>query len=306
MNISTSYFFDQAVRQMGDLQVSIAKTQMQIATGQQLTQPSDNPEKVTAIQRLKSAIVRQESYAATLASVGDRLKAEETSIKSAGDAMTRVKELTLQAANDTLSTADRANIGAELGSIRASLYALAGTRDVNGNYLFSGTRASQQPFSDGKSGRVEYQGDQTSIQVSIGDQRQLTINRPGTRVFTGVARDNGGSPAQAGFFQVLDDLANSVRQSDHNGMQRGLGEIDQLSAGLSQALAQNGADQNVVDLQQSLIDSTKLRLQSTLSGLADTDYTEAITRLQKESLGLEAAQSSFAKTANLTLFNFIK
>ena len=77
MNISTSYFFDQAVRQMGDLQVSIAKTQMQIATGQQLTQPSDNPEKVTAIQRLKSAIVRQESYAATLAilaGIGYQLK----------------------------------------------------------------------------------------------------------------------------------------------------------------------------------------------------------------------------------------
>lgn len=142
MSISTSYFFDQAVRQMGDLQVSIAKTQMQIATGQQLTQPSDNPEKVTAIQRLKSAIVRQESYAATLASVGDRLKTEETSIKSASDAMTRVKELTLQAANDTLSTADRANIGAELDSIRASLYALAGTRDVNGNYPRSRLRRS--------------------------------------------------------------------------------------------------------------------------------------------------------------------
>ena len=306
MSISTSYYFDQAVRQMGDLQTSIDRTQTQISTGQQLTRPSENPDKVTAIQRLKSAITRQDSYSSTLATVGDRLKAEETSMKGASDAMTRVKELAVQAANDTLGTTDRANIAAELDSIRASLYALAGTRDVSGNYLFSGTRVGQPPFSDGKSGGAEYQGDQSSIQVSVGDQRQLTVNRPGTEVFSGVVRDNGITIAKAGFFQVLDDLASSIRGSNHAGMQRGLDEIDQLSGGLAHALATNGADQNVVSEQQSLIDDTKLRLQTTLSALADTDYTEAITRLQKETLGLQAAQSTFAKTSSLSLFNFLK
>jgi len=306
MSISTSYYFDQAVRQMGDLQTSIAKTQTQISTGQQLTRPSDNPDKVNAISRLNSAIARQDSYASTLTTVSDRLKTEETGIKSASDAMTRVKELALQAANDTLAPADRANIAAEMQSIRADLYALAATRDVNGQYLFSGTKAGQQPFSNGSSGSTVYQGDQTGIQVSVGDQRKLTINRPGNQVFSGVVRDNGASSTQAGFFQVLDDLAGSVKQSDHNGMQRGLGEIDQLNSGLSDALAHNGAGQNVVDSQKALIDDTKLRLQTTLSALADTDYTEAITRLQKQTLGLEAAQSTFAKTSSLNLFNFLK
>ena len=306
MSISTSYYFDQAVRQMGDLQTSIAKTQTQIATHQQLTQASDNPDKVNAIGRLNSAIARQDSYASTLATVGDRLKTEETSIKSASDAMTRVKELALQAANDTLAPADRANIATEIESIRANLYSLAATRDVNGDYVFSGTKVGQRPFSDGSNGSAVYQGDQTGIQVSVGDQRKLTINRPGNQVFSGVVRDNAASSTQAGFFQVLDDLAGSIKRSDHNGMQRGLGEIDQLNTGLSHALAQNGSDQNVVSSQQSLIEDTKLRLQTTLSALADTDYTEAITRLQKQTLSLEAAQSTFAKVSSLNLFNFLK
>ena len=306
MSISTSYYLDQAVRQMGDLQTSIAKTQTQISTGQQLTQPSDNPEKVNAISRLNSAIARQDSYASTLTTVGDRLKSEENSIKSANDAMTRVKELAVQASNDTLSPADRANIATEVQSIRADLYALASTRDVNGQYLFSGTKVGQQPFSSGSNGSTVYQGDQTGVRVSVGDQRQLTVNRPGNQVFSGVVRNDGTNNTQAGFFQVLDDLANAVKQSNHAGMQRGLGEIDQLNNGLSHALAQNGADQNVVSSQQSMIDETKLRLQSTLSGLADADYTQTITQLQKQTLGLEAAQSTFAKTSSLNLFNFLK
>ena len=53
------------------------------------------------------------------------------------------------------------------------------------------------------------------------------------------------------------------------------------------------------------IDDTRIQLQTTLSQVQDTDYTEAITRLQKEMLGLQAAQSSFAKISKLTLFSYI-
>ena len=97
MTISTNYHFNQAVRQMNELQTAISKVQTQIATGQQLTKPSDDPVKVTAIGRINSALARQSSYSATLATVGDRLTSTETSVKSASDIMTRVKELGIQA-----------------------------------------------------------------------------------------------------------------------------------------------------------------------------------------------------------------
>ena len=90
------------------------------------------------------------------------------------------------------------------------------------------------------------------------------------------------------------------------GMTRGIGEIDALGSGLGRALARNGADQAVLSTQQSRIDETRLRLKTTLSGLKDTDYAEAISQLQKESLGLQAAQSTFVKTTELSLFNYIK
>jgi len=40
--------------------------------------------------------------------------------------------------------------------------------------------------------------------------------------------------------------------------------------------------------------------------LQDVDYADAISRLKKDMTGLEAAQSSFAQTSKLNLFNFIK
>jgi len=48
-----------------------------------------------------------------------------------------------------------------------------------------------------------------------------------------------------------------------------------------------------------------LQLKKTKSDIEDLDYTEAITRMNKDQLALEAAQSSFAKISKLSLFNYI-
>jgi flagellar hook-associated protein 3 FlgL len=43
-----------------------------------------------------------------------------------------------------------------------------------------------------------------------------------------------------------------------------------------------------------------------LSELRDLDYAEAITRLNVQLVGLQAAQSSYTKMAQLSLFDYIR
>jgi flagellar hook-associated protein 3 FlgL len=61
----------------------------------------------------------------------------------------------------------------------------------------------------------------------------------------------------------------------------------------------------VVDMQNSVLDEVVLQLKTTRSAIEDLDYTEAITRMNKDQLALEAAQSSFAKISQLNLFKFL-
>jgi flagellar hook-associated protein 3 FlgL len=89
-------------------------------------------------------------------------------------------------------------------------------------------------------------------------------------------------------------------------MNRGVGEMDDLLNGVSLAQANVGTDLNVVDQQNQVIDDTKLTLKTTLSNVEDLDMAEAITKMNKQMLSLEASQSSFAKITQLNLFNFIK
>jgi flagellar hook-associated protein 3 FlgL len=306
MKISTSLYFDRSTQMLGDVQANLSKTQVQLSTGKQIVKPSDEPDKASLVTRLESELSRQTSYQETLKAVNVRLTAEETALKNTSDVMFRIKELTVQASNDTNGKLDRKAIALEIGQLRDQILSLANSQDSNGNYLFSGSKASQPAFSKDALGRVTYQGDQARMQVKVGDNRRVNMNLPGSDAFTRVVRtDEKGVKTGVDFFQALSDLTNAVANSDQKMIQRGLGEIDLLQQGVSEGLAQVGADLTVVDMQNNILDEVVLQLKSTRSDIEDLDYTEAITRMNKDQLALEAAQSSFAKISQLNLFKFL-
>ncbi|PUE56600.1 flagellar hook-associated protein 3 [Limnohabitans sp. Rim8] len=306
MKISTSLYFDRATQQLGGVQAKLSKVQEQLSTGLQIVKPSDEPDKASLVTRLESEIARTVSYQDTLKSVNVRLTAEETALKNTSDVMFRIKELSVQAANDTLGSLDRQSIALEMSTLKEQILSLANSQDSNGNYLFSGSKATQPAFSKDASGRVTYQGDHARMKVNVGDNRRMNLNMPGSDAFVRVVRDDGkGGKVGVDFFQSLDDLVTAVKGTDRTAIQRGIAELDTLQNGVSEGLGQVGADLTVVDFQTSLLDQVKLRLETTRSDVQDLDYTEAITRMNKDQLALEAAQSSFAKISQMNLFKFL-
>jgi flagellar hook-associated protein 3 FlgL len=306
MKISTTLYFDRATQQLGDVQGELAKTQEQLSTGKQIVKPSDSPDKASLVTRLESELARQANYQNTLKSVNTRLQSEETVLKNTSDVMVRIKELATQAANDTLSPADRQSIALEISSLRDQILSLANSQDTNGNYLFSGSRVGSPAFGKSATGQIVYQGDESRMKVAVGDNRRMNLNMPGSDAFGKVIRtDINGSKAGVGFFQAIDDLASAVKNSDHNNIQRGISEIDGLQQGVSDATAQIGTDMNVIDMQNSVLDEITLRLKTTKSDAEDLDYTSAITKMNKDQLALEAAQGSFAKISQLSLFKYM-
>ena len=308
MKISTGQLFDRAVTQMSEQKTKVVEMQTKLATGKQIVQTSDDPDKAGLIQRLNTAYNRQETYESTLNSVEDRLSAEESSLMATDNILQRVRELAVQASSDTTSADDRAIIATEINALKDSLLALANTQDVNGNYVFSGSAVRTVPFAADGEGNMRYQGDNSYVAVDVSEQRRLIMNRPGNEVFDGVVRleIDGTGPRKVSFFNVIEDFSNALTTNDTTGIQRSLGEVDELSATLSTSLADVGSRQNVVESQRDVLADTKLRYKSVLSNAEDLDYASAVTKLSAELLSLEAAQASFAKISQLTLFDYIR
>jgi len=198
-------------------------------------------------------------------------------------------------------------IGIEVKELRAQLVSLANTQDVNGNYIFSGSRSAQRAFNSDGSLPFTYEGDQTLNEVGVGDERMVIDNRAATQPFARTIRTTAdGKPESVGFFRVLDDLSNALDRNNYQNIQRAVGEVGDMQFGMSDSLARIGASMNTLDTQRALAEQNTLRIKQTLSSIEDLDYTAAITQMNKDMLALQAAQSSFAKISQLSLFNYLR
>ena len=109
---------------------------------------------------------------------------------------------------------------------------------------------------------------------------------------------------------LLDTLASATDSEAssilvHNEASRGIINIDNAIEKILTVQADVGTRMRRAEMQTDTNDAFNYQLQETLSGLQDLDYAEAISRLNIQMLALQAAQQTFAKTQNMSLFNYL-
>ena len=113
---------------------------------------------------------------------------------------------------------------------------------------------------------------------------------------------------------MLDDLANSLRlpastPSDSAIFQSRIGatiaNLDKALERVVSVRAEVGSRLNAVDMATETRESEAIDLQSLLSDLRDTDYAQAISQLNQQYAGLQAAQAAYTKIAQLSLFDYL-
>ena len=143
--------------------------------------------------------------------------------------------------------------------------------------------------------------------------------------FSGVQVNISGQPATGDTFTVapsatqdmfatvsnlIDTLAGSTitgaeKAQFSTGVGKALTQLDQALDHVSGVRAEVGARLSMLEETQTNREDRELELEKSVSQLRDLDYAEAITRLNLQQLGLEAAQSSYARLAQLSLFDYL-
>ena len=132
------------------------------------------------------------------------------------------------------------------------------------------------------------------------------VNRRGSDIYTNVNRtEEDVTISSTGFFQALDDISNAIKESDRDGINQGMNDLEQMVLKMTEVTAKVGASLRVMEVETEILEDTKLQLKTALSDVEDVDYAEAVTNMKKKLLSLEAAQSSFAQISRLSLFDYI-
>ncbi len=184
IRISSQQIFSGGINRLQDLNSSLNQTQEQISTGKRVNKPSDDPVAAARILKLDQELSRIETYQRNAGLAENRLQQEESTLASSVDIVQRVRELTVQAGNGSLSANDRKSISSEMKERLGQLANVANTRDASGEYIFSGFQGSTAAFGKDASGSWVYQGDEGQRVLEIDDGVTVPISDHGKGIFS--------------------------------------------------------------------------------------------------------------------------
>jgi flagellar hook-associated protein 3 FlgL len=115
-------------------------------------------------------------------------------------------------------------------------------------------------------------------------------------------------------FRTLEDLARGIEGAGSSAsgsslvataVATGLTQLDQALDHIMDIRAVAGTRLSAIDNTQAAREQTDDQLAASVSALRDIDYAEAISRMNQQLTGLQAAQAAYTRIAQLSLFNFL-
>ena len=199
--ISTNQMHQGAMDAMSRQYGKLSRTQQQVATGQKIFKPSEDPVAASRVVNLKDTLASIEQQQSNINSARARITLAEGVLNNVVESLHRVRELTVQANNDSQNESTRLFIADEVKQIQDSILNLANTTDSNNEFLFSGALTRFKPFSRNEAGGFEYNGDESHREVSISRSRRLAVDIPGSEIFLEIKNGNG-------IFNIVSGLEN--------------------------------------------------------------------------------------------------
>jgi|GEM_PF-540085 len=191
MRVSTGMIFDTGLSAIQRQTSSLLHTQQQISSGRRMLKPSDDPVAAARALEVNQAKEINDQYGVTQGDAKSMLGLVDSQLDAAGTLLVRIKELSVQAGNFSLSASDRKSVASELRARFDEMIALANSTDSAGQYLFSGYQSTNKPFAGSIADGVVYQGDAGLRTLQVSGSRDLPVSDSGDNIFMRIKNGNG-------------------------------------------------------------------------------------------------------------------
>lgn len=298
MQIPSKQFADAQIRAMSTLQRELQDVQTRIATGNQLLTPIEDPAAAQQIALIDDALASEARRATTLRFARGQVQLREDVLNDALTVLTRVKEIAITGANGTMAPSDRANLATETFQQRESLRQLSNTANEVGAALFGGFQTRDAPFVQ-QSDTVEFRGDQ-GVQLLPGVDLPIGIATSGASVFGRIETRDGLTDV----FAIVGAVGTALQTGGDVG--ETLEDIGDAIAHFSNQLAALGTSLQEIERLVTANTASDLALQERRSALADADIASLAAVLTQGLTTLQAAQHSFIRVGQMSLFDLLK
>lgn len=281
---------------IGQTQQEIQTDEQEIATGQTVNLPSDDPSAAATLVQNASQTSEADQFERSLGSIQGEMQNADSALNSVVTALQQAITLGTEGANGTLNADDRQAIAAQVQGIQSQLLGLANLT-YQGSYVFGGTANQSAPYvlnTSSPSG-VTYQGNSGVNTVTLGNDFSLPTNLPGTQLFSASGTD---------MFQSIQDLITGLQSG--SGIGTAVNEVSSSlnSIDTARVFYDNGLNQ--LNSQQTYLSSQTQQLAEAQNSIEAADLPEVISNLTSGQVSLQATLETIGQTSQTNLFDYLK
>lgn len=298
MRIASNTVQDNIVRQIQQLGYQTSKLQTQVATGQRIDSADDDPAAAGRVLNHQSELRRVDQYGTNASRALEITQASFSGLTSVKDISDRAGELATLGRSPT-SVAAFGAYATEVNQLIEQLVQVGNSR-LGNDYIFAGTAVDAPPFTAtrdaaGQVTAVTYDGNTSQATIPLSEVSSVSpFTSAGTN--TGI-RD---------LINQLVGLRDALNTNDAAGLAAAQTAIIGGEDTLVSAIAENGAVQMRIEVNQSQQQSRADNLVSLVSGETAADLPDSIVRLNQSQTAYQAALQSAASIMRISLLDYIK
>lgn len=291
MRVTQSMLSNNFLRNISKSYEELGKLQDQLATQKKITRLSDDP--VVAMLGLgyRTNLNQVQQFTRNIGEVNNWLESTDDAISHGVNVLQRIRELTIQAANDTYEGNQRSAIAVEMRQLKEQLQTIAETQ-VGGKYIFNGTNTNHPPVGGEFSSGV--------IKIEIFDGITISVNTNGNELFGDILKDDESSFLT----RLIEVLENPEATGDD--VREYIGKVDEAIDRFLKEQANVGAKLNRVEMMEDRLSSQEVIASKILSENEDVEIEKVITELITQESVHRAALSVGARIIQPTLVDFLR
>jgi flagellar hook-associated protein 3 FlgL len=285
---------------LGDLSTAVdrlSRTQQKIASGKEITKPSDNPYGTSRALQLRSDLDENQQYQRNVDEASSWQDVTDTSLGKAGDFVQRARELLIQGANGATNNAGRSAIADEIDQIIGAVKTEANAQYA-GRYIFGGTLTTTAPYNQTTD---SYTGDNNSIVREIGKGVSVTVNVVGDGVF-----GHADATGRTGLIGALRQISDDLRANDTNALSGDITTLDGAQDTLIGARAVVGALSNRLEAAGSRLGELEQSTTQLLSETEDADMAKTLVDYSMQQNVYQAALKAGSQLIQPSLLDFLR
>ena len=177
MRITNNMMFDSSIRNLNNNLQRLSDAQTKYSTQSKIQVPSDDPVIATRAIKYRDYVADVEQYQKNTSDATSWMQVTDDALQGVADYMTRLKELVVNGANDTNSTASKAAIADEIKEIKKGLIDTMNT-SYAGRYVFAGYNTDEPPYGTKTISVTNAAGNTVSVEKVTYKNQYLNISGP--------------------------------------------------------------------------------------------------------------------------------